>query len=331
MLAHSTDLGQITREESEAYKAEFGKYIKKYEEKVIANEECTRVSQAKIVQHKADVELLNNVIAGECGMKKSILGDGRGVISAVVGRYTGGLYPRDAVGVGVGVGSVGGDARRRQSRSREDRGRSASRFSAPPHKGRDKGDGKGDREQPPERMAMDPSPMKLEKRIVNEAMCVMDDFKEQFYDRDRPEVHCKELKKEVVVQMILETASRVRVSLRDSKEKVTMRIEGLNFDLQEKQFMERFGQFRRRRLEWGHHGVVGVTFTYQDEQDLGFGGGKGKGKYGDVVPAGVIEDKVMDGVPWEGVCRAPERLSWRFAHVGFRRLLRRRYSAVLEV
>ncbi len=63
---------QVTVGELEACKKEFGNYVKEYEEKVVVYEDCIRVSPAKIMQYKADMELLNKMIAGECGMKRNV-------------------------------------------------------------------------------------------------------------------------------------------------------------------------------------------------------------------------------------------------------------------
>ncbi len=59
----------------------------------------------------------------------------------------------------------------------------------------------------------------------------------------------------------METIPRIRVLLRECKESVTIRVEGLSFDVREEHLMERLGLFRRRRLTMRICGVVGVMFT----------------------------------------------------------------------
>ena len=73
--------------------------------------------------------------------------------------------------------------------------------------------------------------------------------------------------------MILETVPRVRIPLRQRREKVTVRIEGLNFNVTESHFLERFGRFRRGRLNKGHYGIVGIEFNYETKEDTYILGG----------------------------------------------------------
>ncbi len=46
-----------------------------------------------------------------------------------------------------------------------------------------------------------------------------------------------------------------------------MMIEGLDFDLNEGQFLARFATLKRGRFEYGHSGILGVKFCDGEEQD----------------------------------------------------------------
>ncbi len=48
------------------------------------------------------------------------------------------------------------------------------------------------------------------------------------------------------------------------KQGVTMLIEGLNFDLPEQLFLERLTRFKGERYDWGHAGIVGIKFNYDE-------------------------------------------------------------------
>ena len=70
-------------------------------------------------------------------------------------------------------------------------------------------------------------------------------------------------------ERILETIPRFRVMFRDcDSSRRTVEIKGLNFDMRESQFMERFCCFRRKLLPWGHNGLVGIQFIYQSRSTM---------------------------------------------------------------
>ncbi len=50
--------------------------------------------------------------------------------------------------------------------------------------------------------------------------------------------------------------------------KVTNGIEGLNFDMPEACFMERFARFRQKRLPAGHDRIVGIRFIYFYQKEM---------------------------------------------------------------
>ena len=47
----------------------------------------------------------------------------------------------------------------------------------------------------------------------------------------------------------------------------TMMIGGLNFDLNEGQFLPRFATLRHGRFMYGHTGTIRIKFCYSEEQD----------------------------------------------------------------
>ncbi len=69
---------------------------------------------------------------------------------------------------------------------------------------------------------------------------------------------------------------RLRIKFEDCVEK--LRIEGLNFDVPERAFMERICQCRERRLDYGHTGIAGIMFICFDQEDVKEGGKGKKGK-----------------------------------------------------
>ncbi len=85
----------------------------------------------------------------------------------------------------------------------------------------------------------------------------MEAFKDRFYDGHNPNAYFDMVRDPDVQGQALETVPRFRVGLQECiASRRTVKIEGLNFDTQEVQFLERFGQFRRRLLPWG--GITGL-------------------------------------------------------------------------
>ena len=53
-----------------------------------------------------------------------------------------------------------------------------------------------------------------------------------------------------------------RIPSDDWGEKVTLPVEGLNFDIPDRVFLYRFGWCKERRLEYGHSGIHGIMFIH---------------------------------------------------------------------
>ncbi len=59
----------------------------------------------------------------------------------------------------------------------------------------------------------------------------------------------------------------MRTNFVERTAKVTMLIEGLNFDMPESLFEEKFGRFREQRGQCGHFGLAAINGNYKEYAD----------------------------------------------------------------
>ena len=132
----------------------------------------------------------------------------------------------------------------------------------------------------------------------------MDEFKEKYFDAHCPEKCFDKFPDSDLVERILETVPVFRISFENCRNmRCTVEIKGLNYDMQEEQFMNRFGRFKGCPCAWGRNGIVGLQFIYQEQYRMYTSGRQAH----EAPPMGVGEVLVFFGKVF--VCFLSEHLA----------------------
>ncbi len=91
----------------------------------------------------------------------------------------------------------------------------------------------------------------------------MDKYKDDNVDPCLPERYFERFPDSDLQKWCLETVPENRVAFENCSStrttvETTVEIRGLNYDMSEEQFIQRFGRFKGRSCKWGHCGIIGI-------------------------------------------------------------------------